>query len=323
MRYYIGCDLGGTNLRAGLVDTETGQVLILKSVPTLAREGHEAVIRRMAELAGQLLVEYDCSPADVGGIGVGVPAVLDLEKGLVLLMPNLPGAWTNVALRDAIRERTGIPTELLNDARAITLGEWAFGAGKGSNSMACFAIGTGVGGGLVINGRLHLGSGGTAGELGHQTIDFNGPRCGCGNYGCLETYASGPAIAAAGMKAVAQGLTTIIGALVDYDLNKITPESIYQAARQGDKIALDIFDQAGFALGVAIGNIMVSVSPERVVLCGGVARAADLLIPCIQRTVQGRVTVVPVQQTQFLRGRLGDQAGVLGVAAWVKSLQES
>jgi putative hydrolase of the HAD superfamily len=144
-----------------------------------------------------------------------------------------------------------LPVRLLNDARAITLGEWKFGAGRGVDTLACFAIGTGIGSGLVINGTLHLGIGGTAGELGHQTIDFNGPLCGCGNHGCLEAYASGPAIAAMGIKAVIQGQTTTIGALVDHDLNRITSQVVSQAASQGDRVAIDIYAQAGEYIGIA------------------------------------------------------------------------
>ena len=134
--------------------------------------------------------------------------MLDLEKGETLFLPNLPGTWPHPPLRDTIIELASLPTALLNDVRSITYGEWCFGAGRGVDTVAVFAIGTGIGGGLVINGQLHLGMGGTAGELGHMTIDFNGPKCGCGNYGCVEAYASGPAIAAMGMKAVSQGITT-------------------------------------------------------------------------------------------------------------------
>lgn len=320
MSYIIGCDLGGTNLRAGMVHTETGEVSALTSIPTIAREGPQAVIRRMADLVECVIIDSKRDRADFAAIGVGVPGVLDLEKGLVLFLPNLPGAWSGVPLRDDLQKSLGVPVAILNDARAITLGEWTFGAGRGAHTMACFTLGTGIGGGLVINGRLHTGFSGTAGELGHQTINFNGPKCGCGNFGCLEAYASGPAIAAAGMKAVAQGLTTRIGELVNYDLNQITPEIIYRAAKLGDEIARDIYDFAGEALGIAIGNVMVSVSPQRVVLCGGVAHATDLLLPAIWRTIKERVHVVPIENTEILQGLAGDHAGVLGSAAWAHIL---
>ena len=147
----------------------------------------------------------------------------------------------------------------------------AFGAGRGVDTVAVFAIGTGIGGGLVLNGQLHLGIGGTGGELGHMTIDFNGPRCGCGNFGCLEAYASGPAIAAMGLKAVTQGLTTCIADLCENDLNRITPEFIAQAAHAGDEIAKDIFERAGFYLGIAAANVCVAIGPRRIIIGGGVA----------------------------------------------------
>ena len=316
MKKFIGIDLGGTNLRAGIVDLETGTVLKIKSVPTLAREGHDAVMARMADLVETIIAEDGLLIADVGGVGIGVPGVLDLEKGTVVFLPNLPGKWLNVALRDTVSERTGLPVSLLNDARAITFGEWKFGAGRGVDTMACFTIGTGVGGGLVINGRLHMGIGGTAGELGHQTVDPIGVRCGCGNIGCLETIGSASAITAMGIKAVVQGLTTSIGEMVAYDLNKINPEVIARAANQGDAVAREIFVHAGNAFGIAIANVLVSVGPRKVVLGGGVAAVGDLLFDPIRRTIKERVTIMPVDQVEVVAAQLGNNAGVLGVAQW-------
>ena len=316
MKKYIGCDLGGTNLRAAIINVETGMVLHQMSIPTLAREGHEAVMKRMADLFLQLIQSAGMKKEDIGGIGIGAPGVLDLEKGETLILPNLPGTWPHIPLRDTIIELTGLPTALLNDVRSITYGEWCFGAGRGVDTVAVFAIGTGIGGGLVINGQLHLGMGGTAGELGHMTIDFNGPKCGCGNYGCVETYASGPAIAAMGMKAVSQGFTTQISALCNYDLNLITPELIASAARAGDETALEIYEQAGSALGVASASICVSLGPRRIIIAGGVSQAGDLLLVPIRRTLRERVTVMPVEQVEVVQSQLGNNAGAIGVACW-------
>ena len=197
------------------MDVENGAVLHQMSIPTLAREGHDSVMKHMADLFLRVIQSAGMNKEDIGGIGIGVPGVLDLKKGEVLFLPNLPGTWPHVPLQATIERRTGLPARLLNDVRSITYGEWRFGAGRGVDTIAVLAIGTGIGGGLVINGQLHLGIGGTGGELGHTTIDFNGPRCGCGNYGCLEAYASGPAIATMGMKAVSQGLTTRISESVN------------------------------------------------------------------------------------------------------------
>ncbi|HSB01234.1 MAG TPA: ROK family protein [Anaerolineales bacterium] len=316
MKKYIGCDLGGTNLRAAIVDVQTGTVLHQMNIPTLAREGHEAVMRRMADLFLQLIQSAGMKTEDIGGIGIGVPGVLDLGKGETLFLPNLPGTWPHVPLRDRIAKLTGLPVALLNDVRSITNGEWLFGAGHGMDTMAVFAIGTGIGGGLVLNGQLHLGIGGTGGELGHTTIDYNGPTCGCGNKGCLEAYASGPAIAAMGMKAVAQGLTTRISELCEYDLNRITPKLITNAALEGDEIAKGIYEKAGFYIGIAAANVCVAIGPRRIIIAGGVAQAGDLLLDPIRRTLRERVTVMPIEQVEVISSQLGDNAGVIGVACW-------
>ena len=315
-RKFIGCDLGGTNLRAGIVDPQTGQVSNLLTTLTLAREGHDVVMERIGALIGQTIETSELSRDEIGGIGIGVPGVLDLERGLTLLLPNLPGTWPEIPLRDTISEYTGLPTALLNDVRSITFSEWRFGAGQGVDTMACFAVGTGIGGGLVINGQLHLGIGGTGGELGHQVIDFNGPLCGCGNRGCLEVYASGPAIASMGMKAVVQGSTTIIGELVDFDLNRITPHTIAQAASQGDEVAQNILEEAGFYIGIAAANVCASIGPRKIVIAGGVSRIGELILAPIRRTIRERVCIMPVDQVKVVQAQLGNDAGVIGAALW-------
>lgn len=316
MKKFIGCDLGGTNLRAAIVDVETGEVLAQASVPTLAREGQERVMKRMSNLFLHVVTEAGLQNDVIGGIGIGVPGVLDLDKGETLFLPNLPGTWPHVPLRDRIAHLTGFPVALLNDVRAITNGEWRFGAGRGVDTVAVFAIGTGIGGGLVVNGQLHLGIGGTGGELGHTTIDYNGPRCGCGNKGCVEAYASGPAIAAMGMKAVSQGLTTKIAELCEYDLNLITPALIAKAAQAGDEIAREIYERAGFAIGMAAANVCASIGPRRIIIAGGVVQAGELLLDPIRRTIRERVRIMPVEQVEVVQSQLGENAGVVGVANW-------
>jgi glucokinase len=318
MDKFLGVDLGGTTLRAAVVDTETGELTGQKETQTLAREGHAAVMARMAGLIEAVIVESGYPRAVINGVGIGVPGMLDLEHGTVLFLPNLPGNWLNVPLQKVIEERTGLATHLLNDVRSMTLGEWKHGAGRGVDSIACFAIGTGVGGGLVINGQLNLGIGGSAGELGHQIIDMNGPRCGCGSRGCLEVFASGPAIAAMGVKAVMQGLTTSIGQLVDYDLNRITPKVICQAALEGDAVAREIYAKAGYYLGVAISNVLVVVGSRKVIIGGGVAQAGDLLFEPIRRVVLELVHIMPASQVAIVPAELGTKAGLIGAAIWAR-----
>jgi glucokinase len=320
---FIGVDLGGTLLKAAIVDTDSGEISGLKKVETLARQGHEAVMSRMADLIEDLVSTGGVPKSQFGGIGIGVPGVLDLEQGVVLFLPNLPGTWPNVPLQRTIEQSIGLPTYILNDVRSMTLGEWTFGAGRGVDTIACFAIGTGIGGGLVINGKLHLGIGGTGGELGHQIIDMNGPECGCGSRGCLEAFASGPAIVAMGVKAVVQGLTTSIGEYVEYDLNRITPKVIYQVAVDGDEIANEIFELAGFYIGIAVSSTLASVGPRKVVIGGGVAQAGDLLLEPIRRTVEERVHIMPVEQVEIVPAELGPNAGMIGAALWARENVEN
>lgn len=320
MRVFVGCDLGGTNIKVGLVDISEGKVLISRSIPTNSREGHDRVMERMGDLILSLISSGEVSRNSIEGVGISAPGRLNLEKGTTVFMTNLDGKWPNVPLASTIQNYVNLPVSLLNDVRAITLGEYTYGAGRDVDDMVCYAIGTGIGGGIVIGGQLVLGIEGTAGELGHQTIDINGPRCGCGNYGCVEAFAAGPAIANMGVRAVMHGETTSIATLAENDLNKITCKLIAQAANSGDAIAQEIWQNAGHYIGTAIANSIVSFSPKRVVISGGVSAAGELLLAPIRETIKKRVRLVPLDDIKVVAGELGNDAGVLGMAKWA-SLQ--
>jgi glucokinase len=318
MSHYIGIDLGGTNLRAAIADTDTGQIFHQRKCPTLAAEGQDAVIQRIVQLIEEL-IEVSRSPdCEIKGVGIGVPGTPDIDTGVIQFLPNLPGQWLNVPLQAIIEEQIKLPVALINDVRAITLGEWTFGAGRGADTVVCLAIGTGIGGGVVVNGQFHLGLGGTAGEFGHHVVEVDGLPCGCGGKGCLELYASGPAIAAMGVKEVMHGHTTRIGELVDHDLNQIDAGVIVQAAKEGDLIAQEILQRVGTYLGIAVGNILGVISPQRVIFAGGVSRAGDLLLRPIVRTVNERVHVIPLKKVEFVLAELGINGGLLGAALWAK-----
>jgi glucokinase len=289
MNHYIGIDLGGTNLRAAIADTDTGQIFHQRTCPTLAAEGQESVIQRIVKLIRELTQASGVPDGTIKGVGIGVPGTPDIDTGVIQFLPNLPGRWLNVPLRSIVEEQVQLPVALINDVRAITLGEWTFGAGRGAETLVCLAIGTGIGGGVVVNGQFHLGIGGTAGEFSHHVVEVDGLPCGCGGKGCLELYASGPAIAAMGVKEVLHGHTTRIGELVNHDLNQIDAGIIVRAALEGDLIAQEILERVGRYLGIAIGNILGVISPQRVILGGGVSRAGDLLLTTILRTVNERV----------------------------------
>ena len=318
MSHYIGVDLGGTNLRAAIADTDTGEIFHQRNCPTLAAEGQEAVIGRIVELIRELIQASEDGTCEIKAVGIGVPGTPDIDSGIIHFLPNLPGKWPNVPLQTIIQEQVGLPVALINDVRAITLGEWMFGAGRGAETLVCLAIGTGIGGGVVVNGQFHLGIGGTAGEFGHHVVEPDGLPCGCGGKGCLELYASGPAIAAMGVKEVMHGHTTRIGELVDHDLNRIDAGIVARAAREGDPIARGILQRAGTYLGIAVGNILGVISPQKVIFGGGVSRAGDLLLRPIVQTVNERVHVIPLEKIQFVLAELGINGGLLGAALWAK-----
>lgn len=317
MNHYIGIDLGGTNLRAAIADTDTGQIFHQRKRPTLAAEGQEAVIRRIIELTRELM-QVNGYAGSIKGVGIGVPGTPDIDTGVIQFLPNLPGKWRNVPLKSILEEQLELPVALINDVRAITLGEWTFGAGRGADTMACLAIGTGIGGGVVVNGQFHLGIGGTAGEFGHHVVEVDGLPCGCGGKGCLELYASGPAIAAMGVKEVMHGHTTRIGELVNHDLNRIDAGVVVQAALEGDPVAQGILQRVGRYLGIAVGNILGVISPQRVIFGGGVSSAGDLLLKPIVQTVNERVHVIPLQKVQFVMAELGINGGLVGAALWAR-----
>jgi len=312
----VGVDLGGTNLRAAVVDPVSGQVRAEVRTPTRAEEGPPAVIARMADLIARAIARAGATPEMVAAIGIGVPGVYDPASGVVRFLPNLPTTWPDVPLGAEIVRRLGRPTVLINDARAFCLAEATFGAGRGARTVVGLTLGTGIGGGVVIEGRLHLGIDHTAGEVGHQIIDFNGQVCGCGSRGCLEAHASGPALAALGMKAVRQGRTTRLRDLVAGDLNRLTPEVIVQAAEEGDAVAREILEEVGFYLGIGVANLITLFSPEVVVLGGGMAGAGEWLFRPLRTTVQQRVRVTPLARVRIVTAALGDRAGVVGAARW-------
>ena len=316
MKIYVGCDLGGTNIKAGLVNIEDGHVLVSDSIPTLARQGPEAVLERMANHITDLIKQSGVEKEMIRGVGISAPGMIDLETNTTEFSPNLYTEWRGIPVGERMQSYLDLEISMLNDVRAITYGEWAFGAGRGVDSMACFAIGTGVGGGLVVNNQLVLGFGGTAGELGHQTVDLDGPICGCGNRGCIEVFASGPAIAAEAARGVRQGWNTKIADLIDHDLNQLTPEIVTQAAKMGDEFAIEVWNRAGMYLGIGVANILTSVGVKRVVIGGGVAKAGEFLLEPIRREVRKRVFLMPVEKVEILPAKLGTDAGIVGMAAW-------
>lgn len=301
-------DLGGTNIKAA-VGYADGTILGTDSRPTLSYEGPQRVLDRMAGLVEDLCRRHN---ARLAAVGIAVPGLIDFKRGRTLFFPNFPGKWRDVPVRDTLAPRLECPVYMLNDVRTATLGELCFGHGKTARTMTVFAVGTGIGGGVVIDGRLHLGPLGAAGELGHHIILPDGPRCGCGNRGCLETLASGPAIVGEGVRLLLTGMAPKLHELAGGDAGKVTTKTMAEAALAGEETVAEAIERAATYLGIAAVNLVVSLHPDTIVLAGGVAQMGELLRGPVERTIRQRVGMLPTENIAVKLSALGDQAGVLG-----------
>lgn len=291
MSRHLGLDVGGTNLKWAVVERDA-EARLLKTgrIPTDTRDGEKSVVQQLLDVARTVVDDVE----GIDSVGVGMPGVLDPAAGTTRFIPNIPGDWDGVRVIDRMTTAVGTPARLINDARAFALAEHGLGAGRGASSMLGITLGTGVGGGLILGGRLYLGHEGTAGEFGHQTILPDGPRCNCGNNGCLEALARADAIAAAcGQPGVEESVA---------------------AARNGDARAQQGLRDVGRYLGIGASNVVVLLSVDRIVLGGGVAGAGEMLLDPIRQELARRVHVTDVERIAVVCGELGIWAGAIGAA---------
>ena len=304
---FVGLDVGGTNIQG--VAVRAGEIVGKGSIATPSRP--EEAVTAMAGLA------RDVSGESCEGVGVGLPGVVDRERGLVGFLPNLPSDWQGLPLAAELGRALGSPPiHLLNDARMATFGELHHGAGKHLDrvTMIVLTLGTGIGGGVVVEGRLRLGANSSAGELGHQLFDASGPRCACGARGCVETVATAPALTAEGVRLLLTHQAPALAREVKGDMSLVSPKSMGSVAGEDRSIAAAI-ERAGEALGVAVANAVVTLHPELVVLCGGMSALGDLVLAPLRRTVGERVKVFDASDVAYQISALGDLAGALGGAA--------
>jgi glucokinase len=289
---HLGLDLGGTNIKWAVVDREDDRwsVVDRDQVTTRMTEGPDAVVRRLAEVGAEAIRR---APGVIS-VGIGVPGLYDPVAGSLRFLVNFPGGWGGVPVAGPVGRALELPAFLINDARAFGLAELRLGAGRGASSMIGLTLGTGVGGVIAVDGRVLQGHDGTAGEIGHQTIDPDGPWCGCGNRGCLEAFARADQIAAS--------------------CGTSSAEEAFARARAGDAQAIDGLAQIGRYLGIGIGNMIVVIAPDRVVIGGGVAAAADLLFGPIRDEVRRRVRTTALDLVEIVVAELGTWAGAIGSA---------
>lgn len=304
-KYVVGVDLGGTKIYTALVDLE-GNIIKEKAVETLAFEGENAVMGRIIDTINYVI---DGSKKNlIKSIGIGSPGPLDVKNGVIIENSNLP--FKNFEIVKTIRETYDLPTYLDNDANVATLGEFMFGAGKGTENMVFITASTGIGGGAVINGKLFRGTTGNALEIGHTIVANEGPRCGCGNIGCAEALGSGTAIGKRAKEAVATNVET---SLKNYE--NVTSKEVFKEAANGDRVAKNILETSLNYLGIAVANTITNFDPEKVVIGGGVINGGSIVLDTIRRVVGERALKTFVDSCTVEKAVLGGKAGVLGAAA--------
>lgn len=313
----IGIDVGGTNVKIALVDGN-GKIIYSNSVPTYAKMGYEYTVNNIKQAIKDLMKETNTTPSDIEGIGFDFPGQVDCKTGVVKLAPNIPG-WVNVPIAQMIEDEFHIPTRIDNDVRCAALGELKFGAGRGCENFICITVGTGIGSGIVINGKVVRGATNAAGELGHIKLQMNGgPICGCGDTGCLEASASGPAIVAMAQEYIKGGKSTKFREMAAVEGGEITPYMVAKAAEEGDPVAKRIFEIVGEYIGIGLTSVINLLNPERVIIGGGVAESGELLLGPIRKTIKERAMVVAGNAVEIVPAQLGNSAGVIGASMLIE-----
>lgn len=308
--YYLGIDLGGTGVKIAVVNSNE-KIVEHSGFPSSSPADPKKIVESIVHYSKKLK-HY----SKVKSIGIGVAGDIDQKRGIVRFSPNL--GWRNVKFQDMLARYLKKKITIDNDANVAALGAfWLESRGKAKN-MICVTLGTGVGGGIVCDGKLYIGATGSAGEIGHITIEPNGPKCNCGNHGCIERYIGAPRLAEQGRLAVTKGKSKIIAKLVGGDLSKINPEVLAKAAKMGDKQAKQIWETAGERLGIALADIINLLNPEMIVLAGGVSQAGDLLIKPMKRAIFARAYETPAKACKIVISKFTQKLGVVGAAFLAK-----
>jgi glucokinase len=308
----IGIDLGGTNIKSGVVDAG-GELVYRTSIETQAEGGFEHVFARLVQLVSDLIDAANLTREDVLAIGYGTPGPMSHSEGIIYASPNMPG-WENIPMRARFSDATGLPVTLENDANVAAYGEFVAGAGREISHMVMLTLGTGIGGGIIIDRNLVRGAFDNAGEIGHAIVVPNGRACPCGQLGCLERYASANAVAERSVEALENGEQSILRERVDGG-EKLTSADVARAAREGDRLARRIWDETCMYLAAGCVTIQHMLNPELIVLGGGLVGAGDQLLTPVREQFQRQTWKIADDQPRVEFATLGDDAGVIGAAA--------
>lgn len=305
----LAVDLGGTNVRAAVILAD-GTIVARRQLPTRADAGLNEVLERVAEAVGT--VATDANVSATAPVGIVLPGVLNPLTGFLTIAPNL--GWHDLPIRDLIAERLGRPVAIGNDVNAGAFGEWHYGAGQGTRDFIYIACGTGVGGGIITDGRLLLGRDGLAGEVGHMVVTLDGPRCHCGGHGCLEAYAGGWAIEAAAQSLLDAGIPSILTDLMEERCENLSGPLINYAAEHDDGLAIEVLSRAGRALGFAVASLVHLFNPEVVAIGGGVISAGPFLFDPMQEALAEHLIEGFGKDLRVIPAALGQDSGLLGAA---------
>jgi glucokinase len=314
-RLILGVDLGGTKIATALATAE-GEILTRGYCPTLGEAGSQAIISSILRTIEETMSLGKVRLSQLLGIGVAAAGIIDSDRGMIITSPNIPNL-REVPLKHAVEQRFGIPTYVGNDATLAALGEWYFGLKKSVANLIYITVSTGIGGGIIANGKLYTGAYGFAGEVGHMTIDVNGPKCNCGNVGCWEALASGTALARGAIREIRKGANTSIAELVGGDLSRIDAKIVFQAAMGGDELARKLISRLAYYFGIGLVNLVNIFNPELILIGGGVAKMGDLLLQPAINLVRQRAYVTLAYDVEIKPALLGDDSGVLGAVAFV------
>jgi glucokinase len=306
----IALDIGGTNMRAAIVNRR-GEILFSVKEPTLRTASREKAIEQIASLISRCAKSQSSKPS---AVCIGFPGPLDSERGFIYDPPNLP-AFKNTPLKNILEKKLHVAVFVENDANAAAFGEFIYGAGKGAASLVCLTLGTGIGGGIVLDGKIWHGAGNVAGEIGHITVMPDGRRCGCGARGCLEQYASATGVVHTARIRLRGRRNSLILRIAGGDLRNVTALTVCQAARRGDALAAEILEDAAYWLGIGIGDVINILNPEVVVIAGGVANAGKHLFAPFHREIKKHAMPSALRNTRIEKSKLDDRAGILGAAA--------
>jgi glucokinase len=315
MKYLIGVDIGGTNIKLALVDKKA-RIKGKRTFSTASFKDKRALIGGIVSQIKELISGQGLKKRDIIGVGVGAPGAVDIRTGTVHYLTNIPD-WREVPLGDILRDRLGIPVFVDNDVNVMALGEAYFGAGLGAVNMLCVTLGTGVGGGLILDGKLYRGSSYAAGEFGHIPINIDGPKCKCGSWACIEAYAGSGYIVKGVIADIRSGQKTLITKLVKGDLSKITPEIISEADRKNDKFAKKVWMDVGKRIGLGLAGVVNLLNVEKIVIGGGVAAAGKRLFDSIEKTIKQRAMELPAKTVRIVKAKLGYDSGLIGAATLV------